>query len=375
MVKKGGIMKNNIIIFKSKFSFQNIYGNCTKKAQFNLSLSENPLGCSSKALEAIKKVNAKNIFDYPSVYGSELAVKLGAKFNLLSDCFLVGNGSEALINLICKVFIKNNDEVLIPSITFSMFREASGLSGGNVVMVPLDKDLNIDLIAIKKRITTKTRLIFLCSPNNPTGKILLKSRLIKFIKSAKSTVVLDEANIEFGGNSLIREVNKLDNLIIVRTFSKGFGLAGLRIGFIAANKNLILTLKNNQPIFPVSGLAIKAAISALEDDQFIINSKQFMKKQIRVITRSLRNLGFRVVDSQANNLFFRVTPFFKDGKSLTEILLKKGVSVVDGSNFGMEGKDFIRISPRDKKTNLLFITILSDIVSKQNTMLRGGEEI
>jgi histidinol-phosphate/aromatic aminotransferase/cobyric acid decarboxylase-like protein len=206
-------------------------------------------------------------------------------------------------------------------------------------------------------------LVFLCNPNNPTGRLLNKKSILNLVKRTQAFVIVDEANIEFGGSSVIREIKRLKNLIVLRTFSKGFGLAGLRIGFCGANPDIIKVLKTmNQP-FPVSSLALKAAAIALEDEEFIKKTRVFMATERDFLTRDLRKSGFEVIDSQANNLLVKVTPNFRSSNDFVNRLSKKGVSVVNGTSFKGLGQEFVRISPRSRKINLRFLEVLNNMLS------------
>lgn len=328
----------------------------------DLSLSENPLGCSTQVPIVLKTLNQQDLFDYPDPDCNELKQMIAKRSKLSLDNILVANGSEALIKLIPQVLLADRDEVIIPKLTFPMFAIASKLAKGKVVLSNMTPELDIDLKDLNSKITRKTRLIFICNPNNPTGKVLSKANLIQLINSTKSTVLIDEANIEFGGETFIEEVKNLKNLIILRTFSKGYGLAGLRIGFCAAGKEIIEVLKQTTQPFPVSSIAQKAAIVAISDIKFLRITKLFMREERKFLTEELTNRGLQVIRSQTNNLLVK-TPF-----SSTEFVRKlndQGVSVVDGSFFNLANENFIRVSPRLRKTNLLFLKAIDKIFNEE----------
>lgn len=346
---------------KPDTSFRKLYA-FGKKLPIDLSLSENPLGCSPKVIETLKEVSQKDCFDYPDPENTKLVNELAKKFEINQDMILVSNGSESLIKLLAEVVIEKGDEVVIPALTFPMFEVASQLAGANVVLSKMNQNFDIDLNDINKRITSKTKLVFLCNPNNPTGKILNKKAIIKFVNQTDAFVIVDEANIEFGGESVIQEVNELDNLIVLRTFSKGYGLAGLRVGFCVANSKVIQALKMvNQP-FPVSSLVQKAAVVALKDINFMIKTKNFMSKERKFLTGALFQRGFEVIESKANNLLVKVTPIFESSDEFVSKLSEEGVSVVNGTAFrSLEGK-FVRVSPRLRETNKQFIKKLDEAI-------------
>mgnify|MGYP000321368639 CR=1 FL=1 len=249
------------------------------KKSLDLSLSENPLGCSPRVSSTFRKLKI-NFNDYPKVNGNDLKKALSQKLSINENLFFIANGSESIINMIPRILCKPNDEVIIPELTFPMFQTCSELAGLKTKIIKMNKNLEIDLNGILKGITNRTKLIFICNPNNPTGNVLSKKRLISFLDKVpkKVLILLDEANIEFAGETLVNEVSKRNNLVILRTFSKGFGLANLRVGFAVAPAPIINKLEEEINVFPVSGLSENLAISALSDDLFINKTKEFIKE-------------------------------------------------------------------------------------------------
>lgn len=341
-------------------SFRNLYA-FGKKLPMDLSLSENPLGCSPRVSVALKRLRQKDFFDYPDPDCSQLKSAISERFQVEIGCIFVANGSEAIIKLLPQALLKPEDEVIIPELTFPMFDIASKMSNGKVVPSKMTPDFDIDLEDVKSKITKNTKLIFLCNPNNPTGRVIPKKNIIDFVKSTTVPVVVDEANIEFGGQTVIREVKKLKNLIVLRTFSKGFGLAGFRIGFCVASKEIVRLLEQVSQPFPVSTLAEKAALIALGDTQFIKKTKKFMDCERAFLSQELEKRGLEVIKSKANNLFVRVP---NSSTKVVELLNERGVSVVDGSSFNVESVNFIRVSPRLRKTNEKFVKVIDQLLGK-----------
>lgn len=306
----------------------------------------------------------------PDPNATDLISALSQELGFDKNDIFVGNGSESLIKTLPQVLLQPGDEVIIPELTFPMFKIATALAGGEIVISGMSNNFNINLADIQKRITPKTKLIFLCNPNNPTGKILNKRAILDLVKQTQAVVIVDEANIEFGGQTVVREIGKLKNLIVLRTFSKGFGLAGLRIGFCVANPKVIQSLKAVSQPFPVSSLALKAALISLKDKDFMVKTKRFMDAERDFLKIGLRKKGLGVIDSQANNLLVKVTPCFQSSNDFVNKLSNKGVSVVNGTAFKDLGKDFVRISPRSRKTNLQFLRVLED----QLNLIKSGEK-
>jgi histidinol-phosphate aminotransferase len=341
-----------------KISFKNLYA-FGKKLPIDLSLSENPLGYSPKVECFLSSMNT-NFSGYPDPSSLILKEKIAQKFNLPLGNVFISNGSEAIIKLLPEAILKINDDVVIPSITFPMFEIPVRLQGNKIIFSRMTKDFDIDLDDIKRKISNKTRLIFICNPNNPTGKILPRKLILQFVQSVNCLVVVDEANIEFGGESVISDVKKIKNLIILRTFSKGYGLAGFRVGFCVADQKIIQELESISTPFPVSSISVELACIALSDDDFIIKTREFIKKERDFLSNELRKRAFKVINSQANNLLVKINNFTEPSEFVRK-LNRQGVSVVKGNFFGIE--NFIRVSPRLRKTNRQFLTAIDKIIN------------
>ena len=341
-------------------SFRKLYAFGTK-LPIDLSLSENPLGCSPKVSSVLKNLTQADFFDYPDPDCNQLKKLISRRFEINADSIFVANGSEAIIKLIPQVMLKPGDEVIVPRLTFPMFEIAARMSNAKIVSSEMTPDFDIDLKDIKSKITQKTKLIFICNPNNPTGKVIPQKAIMDLLKTTKTNIIVDEANIEFGGQTVITETNRFKNLIVLRTFSKGFGLAGLRIGFCVASKNIVRLLQQASQPFPVATVAEKAALVAFADTQFIKKTKEFMKSEREFLNRELKKRGFEVVRSEANNLLVVIPPFIPD---LVRRLSEKGVSVVDSSAFNLNEVKFFRVSPRLREVNRKFINVIDQILSE-----------
>jgi len=325
-----------------------------KKASLDFSLSENPMESFPKGVKSaiIKSINQLNT--YPTLEKEELKTILAKNFSLKKESVALGNGLEQIIDNVVRVLIDPNDEVIIPCPAFFLFEKAALLSRAKIVFIKPNKNISLNLDACQKKAGPKTKLIILSNPNNPTGQLIAKKKLIAFIKKVSPVIVLvDEANIEFSNTGLIKEVKKIKNLIILRTFSKAFGLAGLRTGFAVANPQLIKAIENiTQPV-PINILACAAITKALKDTTFLKKTKAFTKKECLFLVKSLKNLGITVFPSQANNILIQ-TDFAK----FNSFLKRNNVSVVDASCFKGLNKGFFRISPRSEKKNKKLISLL-----------------
>lgn len=343
---------------QSNQGFRNLYA-FNKKLPIDLSLSENPFGCSPRVLAMLKNVKQDNVIDYPDPDSTKLKNVIASRICLSLSNIFISNGSEAIIKQLTQIILNKGDEVIIPRLTFPLFEIASVMVGGKVVLVKMSQNLEINIDEIQTKINPNTKLIFLCNPNNPTGKLLTKQSIINLLHSTNALIIVDEANIEFGGISIIEEVSNFDNLIVLRTFSKGFGLAGLRIGFCAANTTIIQKLQRTSQPFPVSNLSEEAAIAAFLDTEFINMTKQRMREERQFITTELTKRGFNVLSSEANNLLVTIPSSLTN---FTQALNACGVSVIDGESFNPCGVNFIRISPRTRSVNQQFIQVVDQII-------------
>jgi len=325
----------------------------------DLTLSENPLGPP----KIVKKRIGFDVSQYPKT--EKLIEAISIQFCIPKENIIVGAGIGEFIDLIPRLILKKGDLVLIPRVSFPYFEMTTKLAGGKVILVPMKKDLRIDFEAIKERIGEKVKLIFIANPNNPTGLIEDKGEIIELAKKTKAILVDDEAGIDFVGEdrSLIRFTPKVENLIVLRGFSKGYGLAGLRIGFCVASPEIIKGLRAIKPPFSVSSISIEAAILALKDKEHLKKTKKFFKKEKKFLKRELEKMGFKVLPSDSNTIFARVNPIFASAKEFIETINKEGANCVDGENFHLP--KFIRISPKDHKTNEKFIEIVTRVIQEK----------
>lgn len=336
-----------------------------KKLETDLSLSENPLGCSPRVFTALKKTFS-DITEYPDPRSEKLNEAFSRKFSIPKEKITFGNGSETLIDLICRTLINPGNEVIIPEVSFPLFEIATTLAGGRPIFARMTKNLGIDLQALKRKITKKTKIIFICNPNNPTGKVLNRKAILDFVKEVTPVlVVMDEANIEFGGKSVISDVRNFDNLIVLRTFSKAFGLAGLRIGVLIGPKKFVKKVNKIKQPFPLNTFAEKAALTAFNDDEFIRKSRQFINEQRKFLSKELKKRGFKVFNSQANNILVGMNRLFPNATKFVQLLNGNNVSVVNGNSFRGLNDQFFRLSPRLPETNQKFLKVVDKILMEK----------
>jgi len=328
------------------------------KNVIKLASNENPLGSSLKALAAIKS-NLGVLNRYPDGNCFYLKDKLAKKLNLKPGNLIFGNGSDELIDVIIKTFVGPNEEVLTSKVSFVEYEIVSQSNNRKFRDIPL-KSFKYDLKAIKKAIRKNTKAIFIANPNNPTGTYVNKKELEEFLRGLPKNliVVLDEAYNEFVD---VRDFPKsLDyinkNVIILRTFSKTYGLAGLRIGFAIAKPEFIECMNRVRQPFNVNLLAQAAALEAVDDSAFLRRSRRTILEGKRYLYNELGKLGFECVSSVANFILVDVK---QDCRIIFNKLLKQGVIVRPMAIYNL--KKYIRVTIGTKKENTRFINSLRRI--------------
>jgi len=315
-----------------------------------LSANENFYGCSPLALEAIHK-NVNNIYLYPEVNPVSLKEKLAKKMGISSKNIIVGAGSVRIIDGLIQCFVGPDEEVLTFEKSFIAYGQLSGFHKQKCNFAPLS-DLRCKPENLFPFINDKTRLIFIANPNNPTGTIITHAELENFLSriSDKIIVAVDEAYAEYVTDSSFPNSfelqKKYPNLVILRSFSKIYGLAGLRIGYAIMEEKLASKMSEGQIPFSLNQISTEAAIAALDDNEFILQSAKKNAEQRDFLYSELIKLGYNTIPSQANFIYL----WFNDNiekKKLYDKLFSNGIIVCDMKVFG-QGKS-LRITIGDKE--------------------------
>lgn len=274
-----------------------------------LSANENPFGPSAKVRKAMTEA-----FDggcrYPSVYIDELVNLIAKKEGVTADYIVMGGGSTEGLKVTGLTYANNGGEIIAARPTFLAMLNYARQWGGSVNWVDLDDSLTHDVDEMEKRISSKTKLIFLCNPNNPTSTLLEKNKLVDFVSSAarKTMVFSDEAYYDFIEErdypSMVSLVKKRENVIVSRTFSKVYGLAGLRIGYLIAKPEIARKLRQNI-VANTNVLAIQAAITAMGDDEFYQFSLKKVQEGKALMYQTMDNMGLEYIQSSTNFIFFK----------------------------------------------------------------------
>lgn len=328
--------------------------------------NENPLGPSPKAVEALKDAFG-DLNRYPDGSNYYLKEKLSLMLGVSTEEIIFGNGSNEIIELLMRTFLnKSTDEVLYCDPSFAVYPLVAQASGAKAVKVPL-KDLTFDMEGLTNAISENTKLIFIANPNNPTGTIVGKKELDDFIESVPENIIvcLDEAYFEYAtdkdypdGVEYVKDGR--NNIIVLRTFSKIYGLAGLRIGYGIASKVIVNYLDRVRQPFNVNSLAQAAALGALDDTAHLEASKKCNSDGLGYLYGELDKLNLEFVKTDANFFLIKVG----DGKAVYDNLLKQGIIVRPMASYNMN--EYIRITVGTASENERFIEALAEIVKASN---------
>ena len=294
-----------------------------------LASNENPLGTSPLALEAMTRA-LDEVARYPDGSGFELKAALSRRCGVNSDQIVLGNGSNDVLELAARVFLKPGASAVYSQHAFAIYPLLTQAVGASGIAVPA-KDYGHDLDAMLDEITPETRVVFIANPNNPTGTLLAAADLLRFLArvSPDVLVVLDEAYNEYLPEAHRADsfawLKRFSNLLITRTFSKAYGLAGVRVGYGLAHAGVAGLMNRVRQPFNVNSIGLAGALAALEDVEFVKRSHALNRAGMLQITTGLRRLGIEYIPSYGNFLSFRVKN--GDANAIYQSLLKLGVIV------------------------------------------------
>jgi len=304
-----------------------------------LGSNENPLGPSPRAVRALMDTAPfANI--YPSADAIELREALSKYTGFpVSNLIASGPGMDGLLDGLCRLVIEKGDEVIVPTPTFAYYELPARACGGKPVFVRRNQNFSIDPEKLLEATSSRTKIIFLCSPNNPSGNLLPENDLRKILENTRSLVFVDEAYVEFADRNLTGLVREYDNLVVGRTFSKVFGLAGLRLGYGIMPEWLAKEYIRAATPFSVSLPALKAGIAALSDVEHRKRSVEIAREGRKYLKEKI---PFKVYPSQANFVLVDVSPL--KAKAVTQNLMKKGIIVRSCDSFRDAGDTLIRVT-------------------------------
>ncbi len=352
-------------VFKSAFSTKDVQQKYGLKSIVRMAANENQFGPSPKAIQAIKN-EAENAFLYPDKQ-QELTLALAQKYGVRPENILISNGATGVINSITETFIAPGDDVIMSSVPYHQYPIATKRNQGNIVSVPVHADLSQDLDGMLAAIGPKTKLIMVCNPGNPTS-IAEKSETLKaFLRKVPENVLVmvDEAYLDFAPDAACKEsmltlLSSVSNLMVVRTFSKIYGLAGMRVGFCITNPGIIACMNKGSTVGSVNRLGLVAALAALGDPAHAKMVYEKNEEGRDYLTKALEGYGWKVYPSSTNFIYFDSG---LDVEGLFQELLKKGIII---RNFALN-----RVSIGTMAQNENFVKALDEVLSENLVSVRS----
>jgi histidinol-phosphate aminotransferase len=315
-----------------------------------LDFNENTAGCSPRVLARLREVTAEEIARYPERGPVEAVV--ADYFGLKAGELLLTNGVDEAIHLLCETFLEPGDEAIIVVPTFAMYAISAAATGARVIRVPAGADFQFPLCGVLSQVTPKTRLIAIANPNNPTGAVAANEGLLRIAREVpQAAILIDEAYFEFYGTTLLGQWRNLPNLFVARTFSKAYGLAGLRIGVLAGDAAHIAMVNRVSSPYNVNGVALACLPTALADEEYVRTYVGQVQLGRELLQQEFGRWGIRCWASEAN---FVLASFGPAKGAFIQGMRERGILVRDRSaDHGCEGCVRITLGTADHTDRLL----------------------
>ena len=328
-----------------------------KAAKVKLSANESALGPSPKAIKEYLKLS-KNFKRYPDSEGVNLRKTIAKKFKLDFNRIILGSGSDQILELICKAFLRKGDEVIVPKYSFLIYRLYSRINGAKVLY---SKEINftISIDDILKKVTNKTKIVFLANPNNPTSTYVDKKKLLFLRKKLRSNILLvvDDAYSEYvkqkNYSSGLQLFSNFKNVIVTRTFSKIYGLAGLRVGWGYGSKEITNSLNQYKPPFNINSPALSAAEAAIQDNAWLNKEIKHVKKWNDKFFKEFEKLNIETNKSFTNFLLINFDKVKKNSSIIFRRLAGAGILVRKMNNYGIKNSLRVTIGKNDENKKLI----------------------
>ncbi|AEM79399.1 histidinol-phosphate transaminase [Thermoanaerobacter wiegelii] len=327
--------------------------------RYKMDANEAPFELPEEVIKNIQEiVKSSQVNVYPDPTAEKLKEELARYCKVEPTNIFVGNGSDEIIHLIMLAFVNKGDVVVYPHPSFAMYSVYSKIAGAVEIPVRLREDYTYDVGSFTEVIEKyRPKLVFLCNPNNPTGSVIEREDIIKIIQKSNGIVVVDEAYFEFYGNTIVDVINEFENLIVLRTLSKAFGLAGLRVGYAVANENILKYLNLVKSPYNINSLSQAIALKVLRTGVLKERVNFILKERERLIKELTKIPGIKVYPSKTNFILVK----FKDADYVYKGLLERGILVRDFSKVeGLEGA--LRITVSSKEANDYFINGLKELL-------------
>lgn len=301
----------------------------------------NLFGVNPAVAEVAERFDFSRLWAYPSENSDSLRASIASEFSVSPDEVIVGNGSDELLDMTSKCFINPGDRFCSPAPTFSMYKFYARVNLAEIREIPLGPGFSLDVDAL---LSEKAKLAALCQPNNPTANLFNRMDVLRVLSESTGVVLLDEAYSDFCGSSMMKDALSAEHCIDVRTFSKAYGLAGLRAGFAVSRKELIDEVRRVRTPFGLNSFTEAVAIKAIEDGKWVSETVARMKAERSYLDGKLKGLGFKTYPSECN---FLIAKCPVNGPRLVADLKSRGVAVRDCDSFlGMGDHIRVTIGPR-----------------------------
>ena len=328
-----------------------------KAAKVKLSANESALGPSPKAIKEYSRLS-KNFKRYPDSEGISLRKTIAKKFKLDLNRIILGSGSDQILELICKAFLRKGDEVIVPKYSFLIYRLYSQMNGAKV-LYSKEKNFTISVDEILKMVTKKTKIVFLANPNNPTSTYVDKKKLLFLRKKLRSNILLvvDDAYFEYvkqkDYSSGLQLFSNFKNVIVTRTFSKIYGLAGLRVGWGYGSKEIINSLNQYKPPFNINSPALSAAEAAIKDNAWLNKEIKHVNKWNDKFYKEFKKLNIATNKSFTNFLLINFDKVKKNSSIIFKLLASVGILVRKMDNYGIKNSLRVTIGKNDENKKLI----------------------
>ena len=336
-----------------------------KLVKIKLSANESALGPSPRAIKEYNKIS-KNFKRYPDTNGNSLKNVIAKKFKLDRNRIILGSGSDQIFELICRTYIKKGDEVIVPRYSFIIYRLYSKSNGAKIIYSK-ENNFKVSVKDILSKVTKKTKVVFLANPNNPTGTFINKIELKNLRKKLRNDIllVIDDAYFEYvqqrDYSSGLKLFSKYKNVLITRTFSKIYGLAGLRVGWGYASKEIINILNQIKPPFNINRPALFAASAAVKDSNWLKKEIKHINKWSKIFFNTFKKMKIETNESKVNFLLVNFDRVNISSNKVFQKLAKSGILVRKMDIYGI--KNSLRITIGKSEENKKLITSLKKILN------------
>ena len=330
------------------------YYNPELHGELRLDTNTNVLGSNPAATAFLKNLDVE-LNTYPNTYSDGLRSALAELYGLEADNFIIGNGSDEMLDVSFKTFTDWGDSCVSPTPSYSLYNYFIEMNGGKAVNVDLDENFQLDVDAMLK---PESKVMIMPSPNNPTGNTFRTKDIEEILSRYKGVVIVDEAYGEYAKDSMVRRVDEFDNLIVMRTFSKAYAMAALRIGYAIAGKRIADMMSAVKIPYSLNKISEGAAIAAIKDQDFVRKSVELVTKERPYLAAGLEKLGFKTYPSDSNFILAK-SPI--DHEVLVSGLKKKGILIRD---FGSKRRteNCVRPTVGTRELNDLLLSKIAEVI-------------